>query len=58
MGIKIYFDQPYQDIYAVFCSTLCGQYLYKGFRLKNHPMLLIGALWGLTTLLLLIGYFM
>ncbi len=57
MGIKVYLDQPYQDIYSVFCSILCGQYLYKGFRLKNRSMKFIGAIWGLTSLILLIGYF-
>lgn len=58
MGIKVYFHQPYQDIYSVFCSILCGQYLYKGFRLKNKSMVSIGVIWGITSLLLLIGYFM
>ena len=57
MGIKAYLDQPYQDIYSVFCSILCGQYLYKGFRLKDRSMILVGAIWGFTTLILFIGYF-
>lgn len=57
MGIKIFLDQPYQDIYSVFCSILCGQFLYKGFRLKDKSMLVIGMLWGFSSLLLLIGYF-
>lgn len=57
MGIKLYMHQPYQDIYSVFCSILCGQYLYKGFRLKDKSMKVIGVIWGGTSLLLVIGYF-
>ena len=29
MIINIYCNQPYQDVYSVFCSILCGQYMYK-----------------------------
>ncbi len=58
MGVKIYLDQPYQDIYAVFCSILCGQYLYKWVRLKDKNMLFLGIVWGITTTILLIGYFL
>lgn len=58
MGVKIYLDQPYQDIYAVFCSILCGQYLYKWVRLKDKNMLFVGIVWGITTTILLIGYFL
>lgn len=58
MSMKIYLGQPYQDIYAVVCSILCGQFLYKGIRLKDKSMIFIGAIWGITSLILLIGYFM
>lgn len=58
MGLKLYFDQPYQDVYAVFCSILCGQYLYKGVRLHDKSMLIVGGIWGFTTLILMIGYFL
>lgn len=58
MGVKLYLDQPYQDIYAVFCSILCGQYLYKWVRLKDKNMLFVGIVWGITTTILLIGYFL
>ncbi len=57
MGIKIYLDQPYQDVYAVFCAVLCGQFLYKGIRMKIRSLVWIGAVWALTTLLLVVGYF-
>lgn len=57
MAVKIYLDQPYQDIYAVFCSILCGQYLYKWVRLKDKNMLFVGVVWGITTAILLVGYF-
>lgn len=58
MGIKIYFNQPYQDIYAVYCSMLCGQFLYKWFRQKEKYMLFCGVLWGFTASLLFIVYLM
>ncbi len=57
MSMKIYLGQPYQDIYAVVCSILCGQFLYKGIRLKDKSMKFIGAIWGISALLLLIAYF-
>ena len=57
MAIKVYLDQPYQDIYSVFCSILCGQYFYKGFRQKDKSMMFVGGIWGFTSLILLIGYF-
>lgn len=58
MVIKIYLDQPYQDIYSVVSSILCGQYLYKGFRLKDKFIIFIGAIWGISSLILLISYLM
>lgn len=58
MVIKIYFDQPFQDIYAVYSSIICGQYLYKWFRQKEKYLLFCGFLWGLTALLLFIVYLM
>ncbi len=57
MGIKMYLKQPYQDVYSVFCAVLCGQCLYKGIRLKNTSQTIFGALWGISALLLIIGYF-
>lgn len=58
MVIKIYLDQPYQDIYSVFSSIFCGQYLYKGFRLKDKFIIFIGVIWGISSLILLISYLM
>lgn len=57
MAAKMFLNEPYQDIYAVFCSILCGQYLYKGFRLKSKSMTSVGLIWGFTSLILLVGYF-
>lgn len=58
MLIKIYLDEPYQDIYCIYCSIICGQYMYKWFRQKERFMLVCGLLWGLTALLLFIVYLM
>ncbi len=58
MCMKLYLDQPYQDVYAVLCSIACGQYLYKGIRLKDRAMTIIGGIWGATSLILMVTYFM
>lgn len=58
MGIKLLLDQPYQDVYSVFSSILCGQLLYKGVRLKDKVSIIIGVVWGVVSVLLIIGYFM
>lgn len=58
MVLEACLNHPYQDIYSVLCSILCGQYLYKGVRLKNKSMLGIGVIWGISALLLLIAYFL
>lgn len=52
MAVKLLKDQPIQDVYAVFCSVLCGQYLYKWVRQKQKSMLFYGLLWGGVALLL------
>ncbi len=57
MGVKLYRGQAYQDIYSVFCAIFCGQSFYKGVRLKDRSTIVLGVLWGISSLLLLIGYF-
>ncbi len=58
MGVKMYFGQPYQDIYAIYSAIFCGQYLYKWFRQKEKFLLFCGILWGFTAVLLFIVYFL
>lgn len=58
VSIKIYLKQSHQDILSVFCSILCGQYLYKGIRLKNVLQMILGVIWGIMSLAWVIEYFM
>lgn len=58
VSIKIYLKQPHQDMLSVFCSILCGQYLYKGIRLKNVLQMILGMIWGIMSLAWVIEYFM
>ncbi len=58
MAIKIYFSQPYQDIYAIYCSIFCAQYAYKWIRQREKALLHCALLWGLTSVLLFTVYFM
>ena len=46
MIINIYCNQPYQDVYSVFCSILCGQYMYRWIRQKDKFTLFCGICWG------------
>lgn len=56
MIINIYCNQPYQDVYSVFCSILCGQYMYRWTRQKDKFTLFCGICWGFTAVLLFILY--
>ncbi len=58
MAIKIYFNQPYQDIYSIYCSIICAQYVYKWIRQREKSSLFCALLWGLTTILLFVVYIM
>ncbi len=58
MAINIYFDQPYQDIYAIYCSIICAQYVYKWIRQREKASLFCAILWGFTSVLLYVVYFM
>lgn len=58
MCIKMYNNQPYQDIYSVYCVMLCGQYMYRWIRQKEKYLLLCGLLWGFTSVILFITYLM
>ena len=56
MIINIYCNQPYQDVYTVFCSILCGQYMYRWIRQKDKFTLFCGICWGFVAILLFILY--
>ena len=56
MIINIYCNQPYQDVYSVFCSILCGQYMYKWIRQKDKFTLFCGICRGFVAVLLFILY--
>ena len=56
MIINIYSNQPYQDVYSVFCSIFCGQYMYRWIRQKDKFTLFCGICWGLVAVLLFILY--
>ena len=51
-----YINQPYQDVYSVFCSILCGQYMYRWIRQKDKFTLFCGICWGFVAILLFILY--
>lgn len=58
MFIKMYFDLPYQDVYAILSAIFCAQNLYKWNRQKENVNLFCGILWGITTLLLFAVFIM
>lgn len=56
MIIKIFYNQPYQDVYSVYCSVLCGHYIYRWIRQKEKFTLFCGIAWGFVAVLLFIMY--
>ena len=58
MWIKMHFNEPYQDIYAVYCSALCGQYLYQWVRQREAYKLMCGGIWGAVAVFLFVVYVM
>ncbi len=56
MVVKSICDQPYQDVYAVYCAIMCGQYMYKWIRQREKHLLFVGLLWGTCAVVLLIAY--
>lgn len=56
MIIKMSINQPWQDVYAVFCAMMCGQYIYRWFQQREKFVLFCGILWGISTCALLIAY--
>lgn len=56
MVAKVMCDQPYQDVYAVYCAIICGQYMYKWARQKEKKLLFFGLTWGTCAVVLLISY--
>ncbi len=56
MVIKIFCDQPYQDVYAVYCAVVCGQYFYKWSRQREKNALVYGLIWGVCAVLLFVVY--
>ncbi len=58
MAIKIYFGQPYQDIYAIYSSIIGAQNIYMWIRQREKNFLFYALLWGLVSVLLFIVYLM
>ena len=56
MVVKVIFHQPYQDVYSVYCSVLCGQYLYQWYRQRDKNSLFLGLTWGIAAVLLFVAY--
>lgn len=56
MVVKSMCDQPYQDVYAVYCSVMCGQYAYRWIRQREKSALVYGAIWGVCAVLLFVVY--
>lgn len=56
MVVKVMCDQPYQDVYAVYCAIMCAQYAYKWIRQRETHLLVVGLLWGTCAVVLLIAY--
>ena len=57
-AVNIYFDQPYQDICAIFCSIVCAQYVYKCIRQKEKTSLICAIVLGIAAVLFYVAYFM
>lgn len=58
MFVKMFCNQPYQDVYAVICSINCAQYLYKWARYHTRNYLVYGLIWGFVTVVLIVAYLM
>ncbi len=58
MVVKMFCNQPHQDVYAVICSINCAQYLYKWTRYHTRNYLVYSLIWGLLTVILLVAYLM
>lgn len=58
MVVKMFCNQPHQDVYAVICSINCAQYLYKWTRYHTRNYLVYGLIWGFVMVVLLVAYLM
>lgn len=56
MFVKMAADQPWSDVYAIYCAMVAAQWGYKYFRLRQRPDLINTVLWTLVALILLGGY--
>lgn len=55
--VNICFDQPYQDICAIFCSIVCAQNVYKCIRQKEKASLICAIVLGIAAVLFYVAYF-
>ena len=54
---KMLLDQPWQDIYSVYCSFIATLHFYKWYRLKKRSDMVYGLLWAFLTIMLAGAYF-
>ncbi len=57
MVIKMYLNLPYHDLFAVYSSVFCGQYVYKWIRQRDKFPLVCGVFWGASAAINLLTYF-
>lgn len=55
MVVKIMADQPFTDVYAVYCSMMAAVYLYQWYKVREWEDMVYGLLWGVVALVLLIA---
>jgi hypothetical protein len=56
MFVKMAADQPWSDVYAIYCAMVAAQWGYKYCRLRQRQDLINTVLWTLVALILLGGY--
>lgn len=56
MVCKMLVDQPWQDLYSVYCAMVAALHFYKWRRLRQRHHLVYGILWAAVALILLAVY--
>lgn len=56
MVCKMLADQPWQDLYCLYCAMTAVLHLYRRYRLKETHHLVWGLLWLALAIVLLVVY--
>jgi len=56
MVCKMLADQPWQDLYSVYCAMVAALHFYKWYRLRQRHHLVYGILWAAMAAFLAVLY--